>query len=49
MFVFFVVMLVIAALTDNAEVMISENSVVGFADAENLLTSEELGNNNKTK
>ncbi len=49
MFAFFVVMLILAALTDNAEVMISESNVVGYADAENLLTSDELESNNKTK
>jgi len=42
MFVFFVVMLVIAALTDNAEVMISESNVAGYTDVEILLTSDEL-------
>jgi len=42
MFVFFVVMLVIAALTDNAEDMISESNVAGYTDAEILLTIDEL-------
>ena len=38
---FFVVMLIIAALTENAEVMISENNVADYAAAENLFTSDD--------
>ena len=49
MFAFFVVMLLIAALTDNTEVMISESNVAGYADADNRLTIDELKNNNRTK
>lgn len=49
MFVFFVVMLLIAALTDNTETMIPESSVVDYVDAEIVLTTDELKNNsNKT-
>ncbi len=42
MFVFFVLMLLIATLTDKAEVMISESEVAGYADMEILLANDEL-------
>lgn len=42
MFVFFVVMLLIAALTDRADAMISENNAVEYADAEVFLADDQL-------
>ena len=48
MFVFFVVMLLIAALTET-EGMISENNVADYIDAEPLLISDNLGSANKTE
>jgi hypothetical protein len=41
MFVFFVVMLAIAAITD-VETMLSENNTVSYADTEKRLTSKEI-------
>ncbi len=49
MFAFFVVMLLIAAITDKAEVMISKRNVIGYADNEMLLVNEEPIINNRTE
>lgn len=46
MFVFFVMMLLIAVLTES-EVMISENDVVEYIDTEPQLISDNLGSTNK--
>lgn len=49
MFAFFVVMLIIAAITDKSEAMISERNVNGYADAEMLLVNEEPIINDRTE
>ena len=49
MFTILVVMLFIAALTDKAEIMISENQVVDYADAQVFPTNEAPINNNRTE
>lgn len=49
MFTILVVMLLIAALADRTEVMVLENKVVDYADAEVFLANEEPINKNRTE